>query len=406
MSEESTRTTGTTVEKLQRSGLPDDVKFPDFRGTLDAATYTINCNDGVVRTLEILRVICRADGIKGRGPTVVEAQCIREEGLGRFKSWKEKPLIVKFSFPVQTRAPENVLIDEARACAEEGDYWALNHLPEVFFCETTELTEFKKDTAQGRLLQYLGAKNCKDRVIRVTVMAKLYPLSELRNARELAQVLYDILQIHRWLCDKPRILHRDLSISSIMFRRSSDKEQSIYGVLNDFDLSSRLGQMDQPSSNHCTGTKPFMAFDLLDADWPKGHMYRHDVESVFYILLILCCHYNNLKHSLLSDKRPYLDWFTSRDVAVSSQKSRLFLSRSTLHVQPYFADFTEWLTKIIRQFNLGCKNRPWDPNDTSVNWDWETLSGCITYENMKEITRTFQGTDLVTRWDRVVASNS
>ncbi|KAJ3790477.1 hypothetical protein GGU10DRAFT_253116, partial [Lentinula aff. detonsa] len=72
-------------------------------------------------------------------------------------------------------------------------------------------------------------------------------------------------------------LHRDLSIGNIMFRR---KDGKIYGVLNDFDFSSR--DMDQgPTSNHRTGTGPFMSTDLLKG----GHLFRHDLESLFNIML-------------------------------------------------------------------------------------------------------------------------
>ncbi|KAF5374406.1 hypothetical protein D9757_011827 [Collybiopsis confluens] len=52
-------------------------------------------------------------------------------------------------------------------------------------------------------------------------------------------------------------------MANIMYRREGD---DVYGVLNDFELSSfRNFVNDGPTSKHRTGTKPFMAFDLLDA---------------------------------------------------------------------------------------------------------------------------------------------
>ncbi|GAW04677.1 methionyl-tRNA synthetase [Lentinula edodes] len=51
----------------------------------------------------------------------------------------------------------------------------------------------------------------------------------------------------QWLYECVDILHRDLSSGNIMFRR---KDNKIYGVLNDFDLSSRVADMDKgPTSN-------------------------------------------------------------------------------------------------------------------------------------------------------------
>ncbi|KAJ3878220.1 hypothetical protein F5051DRAFT_428304, partial [Lentinula edodes] len=92
------------------------------------------------------------------------------------------------------------------------------------------------------------------------------PLSELEDPREFAQVFYDVLQIHQWLYECVGILHRDLSSGNIMFRRKDDK---IYGVLNDFDLSSRgVADMDKgPTSNQRTGTRQFMSHDLLCPTW-------------------------------------------------------------------------------------------------------------------------------------------
>ncbi|KAF5365039.1 hypothetical protein D9757_013097 [Collybiopsis confluens] len=108
------------------------------------------------------------------------------------------------------------------------------------------------------------------RSLRVVVMEKPEPLSSLRSAREFAQVFYDILQIHRWLYKHPKILHCDLSMANIMFRREGDE---VYGVLNDFDLSSFRSRMDKDlTSKHQTGTKPFMACDLLNLEWDKGHL--------------------------------------------------------------------------------------------------------------------------------------
>ncbi|THU96134.1 hypothetical protein K435DRAFT_102725 [Dendrothele bispora CBS 962.96] len=44
-----------------------------------------------------------------------------------------------------------------------------------------------------------------------------------------------------------------------------------------------------------TGTKPCMSHDL-NITWQMGHMYQHDLKSLFYVVLIFCCHYG--KHVL------------------------------------------------------------------------------------------------------------
>ncbi|KAK0237059.1 hypothetical protein EDD85DRAFT_1023789 [Armillaria nabsnona] len=127
------------------------------------------------------------------------------------------------------------------------------------------------------------------RVCRITVQERLHPLDELQTAQEFAQVFFDILQIHKWLYDHPRILHRDISTSNIMWRRTVNGH--VRGVLNDFDLSS-FRDDTSPASVECTGTLPYMAYELLDDDEngnPPKHLYRHDLESIFYVILLLCC---------------------------------------------------------------------------------------------------------------------
>ncbi|KAE9382310.1 hypothetical protein BT96DRAFT_755069, partial [Gymnopus androsaceus JB14] len=118
-----------------------------------------------------------------------------------------------------------------------------------------------------------------------------------------------------WLYEHPRVLHRDLSEGNLMFRRIDSK---VYGVLNDFDLSSYVDRLNNgPSSNHRTGTKPFMAIDLLNK-LKKSHMYRHDLESLFYIMLFLACRYENPGKPL--PEPPYKEWFCGNEDAVYAYK--------------------------------------------------------------------------------------
>jgi hypothetical protein len=76
-----------------------------------------------------------------------------------------------------------------------------------------------------------------------------------------------------------------------MFRREGNQ---IQGVLNDFDLSSIVDpNITNDSSNQRTGTKPFMAIDLLITSRPPKHLYRHDLESFPYVLLFLASRYQD-----------------------------------------------------------------------------------------------------------------
>ncbi|KAH9852783.1 hypothetical protein C2E23DRAFT_825298, partial [Lenzites betulinus] len=70
-----------------------------------------------------------------------------------------------------------------------------------------------------------------------------------------------------------------------MYRTRGD---TIYAVLNDWDLAIDTTLPQTHTGLEMTGTVPFMAIDRLTPAALRGevqHLYRHDLESLFYILL-------------------------------------------------------------------------------------------------------------------------
>ncbi|KAJ3789647.1 protein kinase [Lentinula aff. detonsa] len=331
----------------------------DLQG-LAGARYSFTGSDGLNRT----NVLYRAEGIIGRCSVVVEVRC----HVGN--------KIMKISFPSRTRTSEEVFIRKARAKAEtSGDHWTFNHLPNII--DSITITYDPEKLVQGRLKAYLKEKY-EERVMRVTILEKLHPLSELRNLREFAQVFYDILQIHQWLYECVGILHRDLSIGNIMFRRIDGK---VYGVLNDFDLSSF-----------------------------RGHLYRHDLESLFFIVLCLVCRYEE-PGVPAAEPRAFTDWFSGTDDQVRKDKKSFIDELPQLPIQPYFVDFTHWLAVIRNWLYRGYKERPGlqsvaddlgeFSNDAPVfdpHYDWGTLNGYVSYAKSRKIMSSFQNIPLETRW--------
>ncbi|KAF5358715.1 hypothetical protein D9757_013022 [Collybiopsis confluens] len=386
------------------AALPAAAKLPSLVGS----TYTLVVEE-VERVLCITRVIFRSDGLIGRGTSVLDVDCIQEENVSENgerttstitpeHSWKARPLVLKLSFPPSGRTSEGDLICAARKHARDNDSdWALKHLPLVVACVDNpdgEVNDPKQTTLQGRLKsQFKDAYEM--RSLRATVLEKLEPLSSLKSAREFAQVFYDILQIHRWLYEHPRILHRDLSMANIMYRRAGD---NVYGVLNDFDLSSFRTCMDEgPTSKHRTGTKPFMARDLLHKDWDKVHRYRHDLESLFYIILILSCHYSN--PTTHAPNLQFSRWFDGADHEIAYAKLDFLESAFPKPpVQTYFETFHPWLYDIRQMLGMGYLSRPYDPHGLECLYDWETLNGNITFKKVMEVMGSFNGEKLVTRW--------
>jgi Fungal protein kinase len=84
--------------------------------------------------------------------------------------------------------------------------------------------------------------------------------------------------------------HNDISVTNLMY----DKQTGC-GVLNDYDLA-HLHDSLRPSGLERTGTIPFMAMDLLTQEAWDGkveRLYRHDCESFVWVLVWICCRFEN-----------------------------------------------------------------------------------------------------------------
>ncbi|KAK0236743.1 hypothetical protein EDD85DRAFT_952687 [Armillaria nabsnona] len=339
------------------------------------------------------RIISRQPAIIGRHTCVVEAK-------SDYKGWKGKELVIKISWPAVERKSEADLVKIAREKARtmktgKKPDWALDHLPNIPLCQDFG---YDTDSTQAKIMAFCKKAKCaenemidyEDRVCRITVQEKLYPLEELRTVEEYAQVFFDILQIHKWLYDHPRIIHRDISPGNIMWRRTIDGH--IRGVLNDFDLSS-LRSATGASSAQGTGTLPYMAYELLFNDvngQPPKHLYRHDVESVFYVTLLLFCRYKFVATEKSSQearrKVPsrFDPWYKLTRAQLKTEKGDFLLEDASPMVNSGFHDFQAWVDGLYQQFTLGFSTRSRHGvlnkrGKTTEPFDDETLGDCVSY---------------------------
>ncbi|PBK71577.1 hypothetical protein ARMSODRAFT_1083021 [Armillaria solidipes] len=154
------------------------------------------------------RIISRQPAIIGRHTCVVEAE-------SAYEGWKGKELVIKISWPAVARKSEADLVKIAREKARtmktgKKPDWALDHLPDILLCQDFGYDE---DSTQANIAAFCKKAKCaenekidyENRVCRITVQEKLHSLEQLRTVEEYAQVFFDILQIHKWLYDHPRI---------------------------------------------------------------------------------------------------------------------------------------------------------------------------------------------------------
>ena len=325
-------------------------------------------------TLTYGEVISNEPSLTGRSTVVLQAESSRWEGVD---------LVIKISWPSSTRVAEQVFIERATKKAKSGaeHKWALDHLPQVLFAQDVT---FGSDSTYEKVAslfddpEFVGKEyKYERRTLRIIIQERLYPLKTLTNQKDLAQVLLDTAcgtcslltcwmhdadwyLVHRWLHDHAGILHRDLGPNNIMYRKVKGK---IHGVLADYDLASLRATLTldrTKTSQQRTGTPPFMAYGLLKGNDPI-HLYRHDLESLFYTILILATHYEIRAPGkegggmrVREEQQCFQDWFetTNYDV-LATMKSGFVTELHPFQPSPSFNSFRSWLSKLRVMFHRG-----------------------------------------------------
>ncbi|KAF8184308.1 hypothetical protein K438DRAFT_2161505, partial [Mycena galopus ATCC 62051] len=166
------------------------------------------------------------------------------------------------------------------------------------------------------------------RELRIAVPEELFPITDLTSAEDLGQAFYGIFLCYRWLYETAGIMHRDLSLNNLMFRKIGDK---VYGVLNNFDLAVYWKDLSQSTLKQRTGTKRFMARDLLVLDNPPAHVYRFDLESLFYVMVFAVYHYHDKKEI---DNPPYKSWEELGTEDLLEKKKAFFANELLVSLAP------------------------------------------------------------------------
>ncbi|KAJ3784453.1 hypothetical protein GGU10DRAFT_401544 [Lentinula aff. detonsa] len=386
------------------NGPPSNEIFEHPQGSL----FTFPYKDGKTRTVHLKRVLFRSHGIIGRGTIVIRVKCACA-GCGSHCDLAGKKLVLKLSFPGETRVSEQTFMDRCRELAQGEHAWVLNHLPHIYwsfdipFGEGSPQKNFKKKYDE----QY------EMRLMRGSIQEELQPLTSLTTARECAQVFYDVVQCHHWVWKYLQILHRDISPGNIMVR---EKNGENVGVLNDWDLAIWVNDLrDGPTSKFRTGTTPYMAHEQHFTAWKGPHRYRHDMESVFYVILLLTCLCSSPSEKLPTPPTTdysYETWHKEGDDSLRGRKKTLLTADDW---QPstttFFDGFSSWLDKLQQSLRQGLSKRgmhrdavkeaatgEWQrPDPALLNFDEDTLGGRFSYEEIMWVVHVFENEDLKTR---------
>ncbi len=198
-----------------------------------------------------------------------------------------------------------------------------------------------------------------------------------------------------------------------MWRRTIDGH--IRGVLNDFDLSS-LRSATTASSTQRTGTLPYMAYQLLVND-KKGnspkHLYRHDVESVFYVVLLICCRYRFVVTPAPETpprqkvRSPFDHWYRLSRAQLKTEKGDFLMGddSSSPTVNSGFTNFQPWIRGLHQLFMKGLSSRKqyylFHEEEEADDFDDETLQDWVSYSSIVKTCGKFAGSSLVVRNDQL-----
>jgi serine/threonine protein kinase len=189
---------------------------------------------------------------------------------------------------------------------------------------------------------------------------------------------------YRWLFERPGIMHRDISLNNLMFRIVDEK---VYGVLNDFDLAISVNATSQSTSHQRTGTRPFMSIDLLVPGAPPRHVYRFDLESLLYAMIVLAVQYEDGKKI---ENPPLEDWY-HLDTEALWEKKNVLLFNQAPKATPKFRALDGCLSVLNNMFRNGYAARSSHHTDlvagldTNPGFDDETLGRHVTFDKFSTI---------------------
>ena len=142
------------------------------------------------------------------------------------------------------------------------------------------------------------------------------------------------------------------------------------------------------SSKHRTGTKPFMAIDLIHLD-PTVHMYRHDLESMFYVLVWITSRFHDGQE--IADP-PLQEWADNSDATLLKEKRSFFMSipprrteqfesfgRCIVSMQVMFLDGLWARSRYLSELSVGPQMA------SSIHFTDDTLDGFVTFDKFQTI---------------------
>lgn len=160
-----------------------------------------------------------------------------------------------------------------------------------------------------------------------------------------------------------------------------------------------------------------MAYEQHDLEWVGPHRVRHDLESLFYVMVLLTCNY--LSPGQRAQEMHCGSWYTADVVVLERAKHNLITKPWFPPAQEFFSGLAPWLHKIRLSLMTGftalavhntekaiMKVALVDQSDSeeedspiprASSFDEDTLNGHVSYVSFFKPMRKFEGEPLVIR---------
>ncbi|THH31233.1 hypothetical protein EUX98_g2943 [Antrodiella citrinella] len=339
------------------------------------------------------RTIVPTYGAVGRATVVVPIQA---RSVSAVKVCKQEKLVAKVSWPAKSRdhgEDTNIRAISSALNKDESKKKFLENIVAMKFSVTRTMAEM--DLPRAKMF---GVHLVHERVCRMLILKEYMPLQLVDSVKTFKKVFVDVVKGHRAVYEATDILHRDISANNIMFYyRKPEFKKGVVGVLCDWDLAKVLSPpspevrvkdllksctsgeagvdslvngdprptVHQPSGivaaidpdagkqepRYRTGTGPFIALDILLYLQVPNHLYRHDLESFFWVLVWFVARFNPETQSL-----GYIhDWLRNDLTSIGTRKVDYIYGSEIWKEQIYARAhddykplFDTWVSKLRR----------------------------------------------------------
>ncbi|KAL4243391.1 hypothetical protein ABKN59_011288 [Abortiporus biennis] len=316
-------------------------------------------------------------GIIGMGTIKIPLVRKQKSGLGLLQG--------KLSWPLESRTSEDHFLwgiwKKLRRCAEGKK--VIENIARVVSSLSLDRDDPELGLPRGSMEFFL--EQDPPRIFRLLVFVGYEPLSNVESPAEFEKVFRDVITAHHYVYTIANILHRNICISSIAFYRTDDEK--VVGILRDWELaievnkdalageeasqyllagvelrsqdiwdSTILPTGRNTASRGRNGFVPFMALDLLSDDKKASsiHLYRHDLESFFYVFVWFCATFDPEEFSTGA----IIQWVVNieSDSDVYFNKERFLNDYDEYHriidnVNEEYRSFTHTISRLRRMFS-------------------------------------------------------